>query len=132
LISGFGLSAANVYAPPSVSLGSFTVGGALTGVVAIDASAYAGAGTLKGTVTGFSGTSVTATITAQARTLTGVVATGRTFTATIAANGVVTFVPGVSGDLCLKVTGVSLPAGMTAGTLALSSAVPSGRAYPTV
>lgn len=113
------------------ALGKFIVGGAFTAGHQIDSALYAG-GFPQVRASGVTGSGVV-TVTGYAMDpATKSVATGRTWTATVSANGVVALAPGggspaATDSLILRATGVSAAVGLSAATLYVEAARPAGR-----
>lgn len=119
-----------VYAPANANLGSLAYGGTPASLGGTDAAQYAGFAAMQATLTGgaFSSTgSGTLTVTGRARTEGGDTADGRTWTATLIADGVVALTPTAPSDLLLTVMGISLPTRLSAGTVQISGIAPVGR-----
>lgn len=119
------LSPANLYSPPITNIAQKTVGGGVVAGTAINA-AYGGAGKPTLVVTGFTGAADTVTVTGANQAGQA----GRTWTASVTGNGTVTLVPTVATDLLATVTGITIGALITAGTVVVGAAAPAGRAYP--
>lgn len=116
----------NVYSLPLATMATKTQAGVFTAGTNVDTTKYAGAGLAQVTYSGFTGAS--GLITVSGTNQLGQV--GRTFTATVAANGTVTLVPGVATDLLVSVQSVTIAGTITGGTAIISAVAPAGRAYP--
>jgi hypothetical protein len=104
------------------------VGSAFVVGTAVNTALYGGVARCEVVTTSFAGSSVTVTVTGT----NDLGNTGRTWTATVAANGSVVLTPGVSTDLLVSVSGITIPGGMTAGTVTVQGLPPAGRTDPPV
>lgn len=137
LVDAVTLDAINTYALPATlasrSIASSALG-SLTDTAAVDDTKYAGAARAQAVISGLtfaSGITTSGlTVTGKARKKDGTIAEGRTWTGTITANGTITLMPTVAGDLLLDVTDIQFGAGMTAVTAQINAAAPAGRTYP--
>lgn len=113
------------------ALAKFVVSGAGTGTttdgVGIDSSAYAG-GSPQINVTEVTGNGLV-TVTGSWRKTDGTIASGDG-TVTISTTGRSAITPPFSNALLLNVTGITIAAGITAGTFYIETAAPSGRSNP--
>lgn len=140
IVPGYALDAKHIYSPAVTSFGSRAFGGSFSDGSAIDDTLYAGAAIPQVSANALyanvnlSGANATVTVTGDGRSAAGADVTARTWTAvlTAAAAGTYTLVPTVTGDILTDVTGITLPPTMTAGTLTVSGAIPSGRNNPTL
>ena len=134
LYPGVAFPASGVYSPAVANLAQRSVGGAFLAGSVIDPAKYAGAATLTATVSASTFTSPGAiTLTGTARASDGSIQTARTFTTgTVSGNGTVPLAASVAGDLLLSASSLTLPSGMTAGTIIVSGGVPAGRVSPPV
>lgn len=132
LYRGVSVGAGNLYAPTQANMGQRSVAGALAPGSAISPTSYAGAALsivlVSSYASGAGGN--TLTVTGTARDASGTVQASRTFTASVTGNGTQPLSPTTGGDLLLSVTGITLPASMTAGTAVVIGMVPSGRPSP--
>lgn len=120
------------FAPAIADMGSRAVAGAFTpgadsGTDFVDGSIvtskYAGAVVLNltsATITG-SGTVI---VTGNGYGADGTLFSGHTWSVAVSGNTTAALVPSVTGDICYKVTGITIPAGITAGTLTTKCAAP--------
>lgn len=123
---GITLSVTNIYAPSIPTMATFVVSGSVfTAGTSVVTTIYAGEGQCEVIMTGITGSGIV-TVTGTARTASGTIVTGRTWTATVTANGTFALTPTLTGDLLCSVSGVSVAAGITAGTLVVTGLIPSG------
>lgn len=120
-----------VYAP-NLTLATRNYGAAAVLLPVLDAGLYVGAARCQVVATGYTGTSGTLTVTGLARpsSVAGSLAapiSNRTFTATITSSGTFVLTPSVAGDLLMEVTGITLPGGMSGGSVAIKTLPPAGR-----
>ena len=132
---GVNLDAKIFYSPAITSLGSRAFGGAFSDGSAVDTASYAGVAvpTLS-TNAGYTQSSNAAfTITGNGRDADGNTVTGRTWTATVTANGAAsyTLTPATTGDILTDATAISNPAQWTGGTVTIVGGIPTTQPYST-
>lgn len=124
----------NCYSPAVTSMASrskaSSVAAAFVAGTDVDASLYAGAARLQAVITSFAGAAGVLQVIGNGRTAAGVAVTGRVWSANVTANGTVTLLPAVAGDICYKVTDIQWPASITDGAATIAAAIPAGRANP--
>lgn len=130
--SGALIGASNIYALAISDMGQKTVAGAFMAGTAVNSSNFAGAARSQITTTGITGTGVV-TVTGSARTSAGVVTAGRTFdSANVTGNGTFLLTPTVAGDILVSVSDITIPGGISAGTVVVNGLLPAGRVNPPV
>jgi len=141
---GFALDPRNVYSPAVPSMGSRAHAGAFSDSAAITPTIHAGAAIPQISSNALYANSsyvlnnaaTIATVTGNGRSISGLDVTTRTWTASLTAIAAgaspYTLLPTVAGDILLDVTGITLPSGMSAGTLTVSAAIPALRTNPPV
>ena len=128
-INGSYMEARNVYSPAVASMGSRIVGSAFVAGTVIDDTKYAGAARLQCAIATRTGTGLV-TVIGNGRDAEGVAVTGHSWSVEMSGDGPTTMTPGVTGDICTEVTGITIGAGISAGTVTISAAIPSGRTNP--
>ena len=110
------------------ALRKLVVGTGMTAGFDIDSTAYAGGfGQLN--VSGLTGTGIV-TATGDWRDVAGNVLTAQNGTVNVTANGVFVLTPPATNALLIKVTNITVPGGITAGTIYAEAKRPTGRTNP--
>ena len=126
----------NVFSPVIANMAQLAVTGAGTGNFtagcSVDTVKFAGCPNLDIIVTGLAGNGLV-TLTVSGYNSSGTLVTGNTsWTITINANGTFALTPAGVVKTITAVTGISIAAGITAGTLVISGKLPTSRTNPVV
>lgn len=126
------LGAENVAPLPIANLGQKNATGAVfTAGTPVDTNLYAGFKAPVVTLSGFAGSGGTLTVTGSGRLADGSLVSGLSFSATITGNGGAVLSPNTAGSVLAAISGIALPAGMSAGVAIVSGAAPTGRTLVT-
>jgi len=128
-VNGSYMNAKNVYSPAIATMGSRAYNATFSGGTDVEVAKYAGAAVLKATGSGIAGSGMV-TVTGDGRDSTGTSFTGHSWTVEVTGNAAFTLTPSIAGDICTSVTGITIAAGITAGTVTVGAFVPTGRTGP--